>query len=232
MKKQKIIQLPQELTSSITTLLQGETNTNWLHAALRLSEQYRDQAHYGAPKALSQQEDFLSYLAVRLPATFAQVYGACAQIQELLPSWKPSSLLDIGSGPGTSAWASKAIWPSINKIVNLEKEQQFIDIGKQLTESLQPCELLWKRQDVTKSKIKITEPFDLIIVANVLNELAKETRESVVKQVVAACTGVCIFVEPGTSFGNKIIDETAQIINARVTPLLAPFVNKHFFRSQ
>jgi len=79
---------------------------------------------------------FLRYLALRTPVTYAQLYGAVCHIDEMLPSWRPTSILDIGSGPGTAVWAASEIGESINEITCLDSESNFSKIGKEILKIL------------------------------------------------------------------------------------------------
>src|SRR5436190_9468808 len=58
-----------------------------------------------------------AYAAVRMPATFAAAGRAIAAGAERLPGFTPTSLLDLGAGPGSATWAATAAWPTIESVV-------------------------------------------------------------------------------------------------------------------
>src|SRR5512146_1882196 len=87
-------------------------------SARQLSERYRRGDFASAP--LRTAADRAAYLAVRLPATYAacaSVFGELARRMsavKLEPRPRPgtvNSMLDLGAGPGTAAWAAAQIFP-------------------------------------------------------------------------------------------------------------------------
>ena len=47
-----------------------------------------------------------AYLATRVPATFAATRRVLSELAALRPGWVPTSILDLGAGPGTATWAA------------------------------------------------------------------------------------------------------------------------------
>ena len=77
----------------------------------------------------------LAYLATRVPATFAATRRVLAELGSLRPGWAPTSLLDLGAGPGTATWAAAAVFPSIERAELVEREPEMAALGVRLARS-------------------------------------------------------------------------------------------------
>ena len=97
-----MLSLPTQLENAIETALQRVPASQWKSTATTLSERYRTQ-RTGQEQSLARKpEEILGYAALILPAAYAQLSGAMAATGARVPSWQPTSMLDIGSGPGTA----------------------------------------------------------------------------------------------------------------------------------
>ncbi len=107
---QPILELPEKINEAIFSLLQNDEKRMWVHRAESLHERYfqRDETKLGE-SIIQDKIDALAYLALRVPATYAQVIGALNHVKEQIPDWEPQRVLDIGSGPGTSIQVAEAI---------------------------------------------------------------------------------------------------------------------------
>lgn len=45
-----------------------------------------------------------AYAAGVLPSTYAAIYNVLQEVSSRLPNFKPLSVLDFGTGPGTAIW--------------------------------------------------------------------------------------------------------------------------------
>jgi ribosomal protein RSM22 (predicted rRNA methylase) len=70
-----------------------------------------------------------AYLATRLPATYAAVRDAMAKLAELRSDFRPQSLLDAGSGPGTVLWAAANCWPRLEDALLCWKQRTPSAVG-------------------------------------------------------------------------------------------------------
>src|SRR5476649_1809076 len=128
------IDFPEEITTSITNLLAEQENADWIVNAEDLHERYVSKEKRINKEFITGFADALAYLALRVPATYAQIYGALSQVKEIVPSWKPKTMLDLGSGPGTGAWAAKTLFPSIEQITCIDQERDFLALGEKIHE--------------------------------------------------------------------------------------------------
>jgi len=225
------INLPEKVSEAITTILSSARYSDWLVHAQNLHTRYMNREKGKNANFVEESQDAAAYLGLRVPATYAQIYSALLQIQESIPSWEPTSLLDVGCGPGTGMWTAKSIWPSITEVVNVDQEKDFLSLGKQIAEMTDlSVSVTWLQQNIRSLKRKHDESYDLIIVANVLNELEQKEGVKVLKEIYAKCTGVMIVLEPGTSYGYAIIQKVAKDFS-KAENLISPYVANSFVRS-
>ncbi len=175
-------------------------------------------------------DDVLAYLCLRFPATYAQIYGALAQIKERNPDWKPARMLDVGCGPGTAIWVAKELWPSINDAVGVDQVQHFLSVADEFAtvyrETLEPTWvkasfLNWVNDD------QDTNRYDLVVVASVINELPGMLKEQVLTHIAKKCSGLLLIIEPGTKDGVTLIERFAKT-DAIKLPLFAPYIDQTF----
>jgi ribosomal protein RSM22 (predicted rRNA methylase) len=201
-----MISLPHQLETAISSALKSVPAPRWERAAQAISERYRAERHGGEQALVAGREEALGYAAMLMPATYAQLYGACAATAQRLPNWQPTSLLDLGSGPGTALWAAHEIWPSITHMEAWEREPAFIALGRELASAGAPVlqQTDWQRHDLTAFP-QSKRSYDVVILAHVLNELSQAARERVISQAWQLSAGLLLIVEPGTSAAFGII---------------------------
>lgn len=226
------IKLPQNVEQSIESLLKESNSSEWLKSAVSLSLKYRAERVKQGITYIKDYSDALGYLALRTPSTYAQIYGALTAVKEVNPSWNPKTVLDIGSGPGTASWAATEIFSSIKEITNVEQDKNFISIGKNI---LHPEPLLtveWHSTNLTFSLPHTTKKFDLVILANVLNEMDNATRQKTVEFAYKHCQGTVVIIEPGTPFGNESISQAVTELEKYNPKIIAPFVENTFYSAE
>ncbi len=99
--------------------------------------------------AIRSEDERLAYLLVRMPATFAALVQA---LREAKRQFMPQSgdalvcdngvgsddgmametVLDLGSGPGTAAWAVAEAFPDVRQFRLVERDRSLIGLGRQL----------------------------------------------------------------------------------------------------
>jgi ribosomal protein RSM22 (predicted rRNA methylase) len=217
--------LPNSINKAITDLLLPHENKEWHIAAEQLHNLYTAREKKNG-KYINNYLDVLAYLRLRVPSTYAQIFGSLAQVREMIPFWKPKSILDIGSGPGTGVWAAKEIWPSIKIATCVDRENYFISVGSEIIKKAGiEVETTWEQEDITRMKDGKTQ-FDLVIVANILNELTDAQQKTLLDQLQKCFSGLIVIIEPGTSYGVGIIQKITPFIQKG--NLLAPYINNTF----
>jgi ribosomal protein RSM22 (predicted rRNA methylase) len=226
----EMLSLPENLEAAIREMLKSLPASQWMSEAQALSRRYRGEREASSPILARGEEQALAYLAQILPATFAQLSGAITAVSVQAPNWQPGSLLDIGSGPGTTLWAAIAQWPSLTHFTAWEREPAFIKIGQRLaqaSEQLAQSSVTWERIDVSRQLKQISETYDLIVIGHVLNELKPGVQQQSVAWAWEHCTGVVLLVEPGTSATFPALKSAREQLLALGARTLAPCPHDH-----
>ncbi len=137
-----------------------------------------------------------AYLITRLPATYAACSAALAEIARLAVPFAPSSLLDMGAGPGTAAWAATEVWDSLREITLLENNREIAATGQRLAKIAEREALrsaTWNSSDIRSTTLPEA---DLVILSYALGEL--DHASAAVDSAWKAARGMLVIVEPGT----------------------------------
>src|SRR5437879_4373870 len=102
--------LPTELRAALDARLQGLSRNEIAARAALISRTYRDG---GGSGAIRSETDALAYALARMPATYAAVTASLNALREIRSDFAPESLLDLGAGPGTAAWAAAEAFASL-----------------------------------------------------------------------------------------------------------------------
>ncbi|WP_338636598.1 small ribosomal subunit Rsm22 family protein [Spirobacillus cienkowskii] len=185
-----------------------------------LSYKYRENRKE-ITESLSNAEERLSYLAARMPATFSAVSKV---LQEIKGDFSPSitSVLDIGAGPGTAAWACYESINTIQKVSLIEKNKEMIELGKKLAsehEILQNA--TWIHKDLLNINSEI-ETADIVIASYSLNEIPENNYLSLLDFLWKKTNYYLIIIEPGTPLAFKKIHSARQWLIQQNAFLAAP----------
>ena len=96
----EVMQLPPELRSAIARQLEGVSRNILSKRAGRISAHYRTGGR--SANAVCDELDALAYTVARMPATYAAIRNVLTRLQARCPAFTPSTLLDLGAGPGHS----------------------------------------------------------------------------------------------------------------------------------
>src|SRR4029077_17498813 len=102
--------LPAELKAALDARLQGVSRGAAAARAAAISKNYRDGGGSGTIKS---ETDALAYALARMPATYAAVTASLNALSEIRTDFAPTTLLDIGAGPGTASWAAAAAFSTL-----------------------------------------------------------------------------------------------------------------------
>ena len=223
-----VTSLPPDLESAIEAELRLVPGSQWMSAARGLSERYRAERDpaAGTPRPMaSGSKEALGYAALVLPAAYAQLAGAMAATAERAPSFAPTTMLDLGSGPGTALWAAAEQWPTLATVHAWERETAFIELGRKLAarSSLPPVlDAQWRQITLGGALPQHTAQYDLIVMGHVLNEMDERVREALVRSAWERCSGVLLIVEPGTSAALPVVRAARDLLLEEGARTLAP----------
>lgn len=206
---------PFYLQEKISELLNQASMTQLQQARQAVTSRY--QSHHTS--SFQTQEERLSYLATRLPATYAVAFWVLEKIGPYASNL--SSHLDLGTGPGTVFFVTQALFPAIRQNILIEKDPSLIELGKQLT-SL-PLSPTWQLQNLQQSAS--FEPADLVTMSYVLNEL--EDPSMLILKVWEATKHFLVLIEPGTPHGFRRLKTAREQLIQQGAFILAPCTHQN-----
>lgn len=205
--------LPHPLRAAIDEIVGGADRRRVEQAARRLSDAYRA-GGAGAERAARTTDDVAAYLAVRAPATYAAALAVFRHVQAVRPGWSPSSLLDLGAGPGIASWAALAAWPGIRNVALVEAESAMAVAGRVLATVAPPAlrDATWTLGDARSADRPAA---DLVVASYLLGELPPDGAADFVARAWNATTDVLVIVEPGTTGGyERVLAARSDVLRA------------------
>jgi ribosomal protein RSM22 (predicted rRNA methylase) len=128
-----------------------------------------------------------------------------------------TSLLDLGSGPGTVLFAAIQELEGLQSILCFEKDAALIQLAKDLARFSQAKNVSWQNGDLAKP---IFPPHDLVVISYALNEL--NNKEEVVAKAWEATQSALVIIEPGTMPGFAVIRAARQQLIDSGASIAAP----------
>jgi ribosomal protein RSM22 (predicted rRNA methylase) len=213
------MRLPTELQSAIEREAARYSFSHLAQVAAELSESYRSRAATLTFSAAHR----VAYAVVRLPATFAAVRAALAEIRRLAPELRVKSLLDYGAGPGTAAWAATEIFPELQRMTLLERDQELIRLGKIFAQSSAHAALRTAQWQATDFRTADGfAPHDLVICSYSLGENDDAAARLALKAAWQAAAKIILIIEPGTTQGFSLIRALRDELTSAGAHLVAP----------
>jgi ribosomal protein RSM22 (predicted rRNA methylase) len=185
--------------------LQGKISDKYIseisQILLGLSERY-----IKGDKAIMSSAEVHAYALYYLPVNLAKIRFLLTQLRPL--SNKPLKLLDFGCGPGTAALACLQKFDQIQDVSLIDSSTACLEFAARISKIIAPKITIQKSTEITSLQQK---DFDLIIAANVLNELSAEQRESTLTNLLSllAKDGQLLILEPAS------FDKTRQLMKDR-----------------
>ncbi|MEI8364847.1 MAG: small ribosomal subunit Rsm22 family protein [Parachlamydiaceae bacterium] len=215
--------LPDDLKSALEQLFAHTPESSLTKASMDLSTRYRSPNRHNITDFMTSDTHRMAYLAVRLPATFAVVHQVLTESARRLPQFAPTSLCDIGAGPGTGSWAAMDLYPNIQQVVLHEKDEPWLKIGKNLMQhALHPAlrTAEWKATDILQNTSFSLH--DLTILSYVVGELPQPAMLSLIDRAWNATSQVIAIIEPGTPHGFERIRTIREFLIGKGAFLVAP----------
>ena len=211
--------LPPALQIGIDELVRGISPQQLERSSRALSDAYRT-GGASASRAARTAGDVAAYVATRAPATYAAAADVLGQIRSLRPDWRPTSLLDLGAGPGIATWAAFDAWPEIGAARLIEAEPAMAAAGRTLAQH-GPARLrqaTWSVAEVGASPSRA----DLVVISYVLGELSEAARAGVVRDAWDSTIDTLVIIEPGTTAGYRRTLLARDVVTADGGSTLAP----------
>jgi ribosomal protein RSM22 (predicted rRNA methylase) len=186
--------------------------------SLQLSQKYKQKKH----KYFSSDKERLAYIVSRMPATFAALKNVLKEIKINFPDLEIKSVLDLGSGPATAAWAMFSVFENINQMRLVEKDS-ILNLGKNLIKDENYFDkLIFDQTDILKIK---NFDYDLVCLSYVTTEIKKPFIDKIIKRWFYSNSKIIVFLEPGTMYGFKNIKYIRQNLIKLGSRIIAPCPN-------
>ena len=186
-------------------------------AADRIHRKYTKKA---AP-VLEGMAEHVAYAVCRMPATLAAVMQSLSHLKRVLPDFSPTSVLDVGSGPGTAALGAMLSFPTIREGTGVERNEDFFPICELLFETVPGIGSFRRMRADCETDAPPTGAFNLMTMAYAAGELSEEARKKWIGHA-AAQAQVLLLVEPGTPQGWSCLMGCRETILSLGGQLLAP----------
>ena len=202
--------LPAELKAALDAKLHGLSRNDAAERAAVISKTYRDGGNSGAIRS---ETDALAYALARMPATYAAVTASLNALTEIVPGFAPTSLLDVGAGPGTATWAAAEAFSSLTDFTSLDANSALralaLDLGRA---SLRLSGMNYQPGDA-RDALAAAETADLVVASYVIAELSDAEQRTLAELMWAKTRDTLVVIEPGTPAGyTRILTLRAQLI--------------------
>ena len=204
--------LPSELKAALEARLQGLSRIEAGSRAALISNTYREG---GGSGAIRSENDALAYALAQMPATYAAVTASLNAVREITPHLAPTSMLDIGAGPGTATWAAAEAFPSLQRFTLLDANSVLRALALDLLSNSVRLRGVDYRRGEARAVLADAEPSDLVVASYLIAEISETERAALADALWAKTRDTLLIVEPGTPAGYaRIIDVRTQLISA------------------
>ncbi len=222
-----LLAFPPKIERAISEILTEENSREWLQRVNQLHLRYMGETQEKSP-FIYDHLDALAYLALRAPATYVQTQSVLSSLVEVLPGWKPKTLLDVGSGPGVGIWATTNVFPNLQSVTCIDQDKNFLLLGRRIiAASGLSIPTSWQQDKLLRGLKSSTETYDIVLIVNVLSELSAKQRDKVIGSAFKRCKGIMVIIEPGTPTGSAIIQKVAKNFSGNAS-LLAPYIDNSY----
>lgn len=190
--------LPAELNAALDTKLHGLSRNDAAMRAGAISRAYRGG---GNSSAINSDTDALAYALARMPATYAAVVASLNALSEVHSGFAPKSLLDVGAGPGTAAWAAAEMFSSLQSFTLLDSNAALRTLALDLFNGGSHLQDVSYRQGNALTLLADAAPADLVIASYVIGEMDEAEQATLADAMWQKTQGSLVVVEPGTPAG-------------------------------
>jgi ribosomal protein RSM22 (predicted rRNA methylase) len=204
--------LPAALRGALEAKLQGVSRNAAADRAAAISKTYRDG---GGSAAIKTETDALAYALARMPATYAADGASINALVEIRPDFAPTSLLDVGAGPGTATWAAAEAFSSLQSFTLLDANDALRKLALELIDDGGRASRTSYERGEARALLAKAGPADLVIASYVIGEMNEAERASLTSLMWEKTRDTLLVIEPGTPAGYaRIIALRSQLIAA------------------
>lgn len=211
--------LPADLKAALEQLLYGTSRADAATRAATISRTYRDG---GTSAPIVSATDAIAYAGARMPGTYAAVAASLNALSEITPDFSPSTLLDVGAGPGTATFAATQAFEQLRTLTLLDANPALRELALTLAQDRPRAATLDYQLGDARKLLESAQPAELVIASYVINELGEAARGQLADALWRVTSGTLLIVEPGTPAGyQRILQARARLI-AQGAHVLAP----------
>lgn len=213
--------LPFELKAAIEPLARGRSRSEIARRAALISEKYRAG---GGSGSIAGVDDALAYVFTRMPATYAAITAVLAAIADVRPNFSPTTLIDVGSGPGTAALAAARRWPDLDRVRLIDRNPHLREIALALLQSHPAPGLHTATYDHGDGAqlIEGSARADLVIASYFVGEIEPERLPRMVAALWSTTADTLVVIEPGTPAGFSRVASVRAHLIAQGARVLCP----------
>ena len=190
--------LPVELKAALEAKLRGFSRNDAATRSAAISRTYRDG---GGSGAIRSEADALAYALARMPATYAAVTASLNALVEIRPDFAPTSLLDVGAGPGTATWAAAETFSSQQDFTLLDANDALRTLALDLArDSTRLRQISYERGEARTTLAK-ADAADLVVASYMINEVGDAEQRALAELMWGKTRDTLLVVEPGTPAG-------------------------------
>jgi ribosomal protein RSM22 (predicted rRNA methylase) len=215
------MRLPANLNQAIEREIEKSNPAELSQAVADLTQRYKT-GRLSSP-AVTSPAHRAAYLTVRFPATLAANLRVFDEIRRFAPEEAITGMLDLGAGPGTSAYAAAEMWPSLRRVTLVEADSSFIELGRRLSRESPHAAIRdagWLQANL--KALPPLEQHDLVVISYVLNELSSTQAHDVITQAWQRTGRFLVIVEPGTMRGFGFVHAARSQLIAAGAHIPAP----------
>jgi ribosomal protein RSM22 (predicted rRNA methylase) len=210
--------LPPDLRGALAQLAVGVSRKDLAARAAAQSQTYRAG---GSSRDIRSRDDALAYAFSRMPATYAAAIAVFNMLHEV-SDLAPRSLLDIGAGPGTAAFAALQAYPSLADIRLVEANPMMRTLGNELIAQSEHSALRAASYGALPDRDASEPAADIVTASYVAGEIAPGERAAFARTLWAATAQALVVIEPGTPAGYERIMQLRSLLIAQGAHVAAP----------
>ncbi|KAI7880515.1 Rsm22-domain-containing protein [Lichtheimia hyalospora FSU 10163] len=212
------VPLPKSLIGGISEIIQESDKKLIRTDALRIYESLRSTSRIPTEDTTKEPHtvaygprESLAYLAGAMPSAYAATFNVLHEISHRLPDFKPKTILDFGTGPGTALWASHQVYEDIQHCTGVDLSEDMLSIAERLQGSVAPqLPIDFKRYLALGPEAP--KP-DLVISAFTLGDIPSAAlQKSIVRQLWDMTGNVLVLIDRGTPIGFSNIARARQYV--------------------
>lgn len=211
-------ELPPALRAAVEALAAEFPGRELAAASAAMSADYRA----GRGTRFSLAVDLAAYAVTRLPATFAAVRTAMAEAAART-DFAPRSVIDLGCGPGSAAWAAVEAFPAIEQVEMVDSHAGMLATGRRLAAGAPPAlaGAAWTMLAIDDA-LQRPVAADLVVASYAFNELPAERLRACGAALARLSRGLVVIVEPGSMAGFAAVRALRDTLIAAGWSILAP----------